>query len=115
MLYYLWLKEEKKVKTKLTKKEIAKIEKETVFSVEDIGDGYSFGWYTDAGEDFSFEVSKGEDILYYIKSYCEDFDAEEHALSWVGGRGAPGLFALCDDAKRIEEELLKLREVVEQF
>ena len=104
------------MKTKLTKKEIATIEKETVFSVEEQDDGYSFGWYTNAGEDFSFEVSKGMDILFYITQYCYDFDAEEHAGSWYGAnRGEPGLRALLEDADEIKEELLKLASVVESF
>ena len=103
------------MKRTLTKKEIAKIEKETVFSVEDIGDGYSFSWYTNAGEDFSFEVSKGEGILTYIKYYCEDFDPEEHVKMWIGGNGAPDIFTLCDDAKEIEQELNKLAEVIDSL
>ena len=102
-------------KTKLTKKDIAIIEKETVFSVTDNGDSYEFSWYTDAGEDFSFEVEKGENVIEQVKDYYYNFDAEEHALSWVGGNGAPDLFTLCDDAKEIQRQLGTLANVVEEL
>ena len=99
---------------KLTKAQIKKIEEETVFSVEDTGDGYELSWYTDAGEDYSFYVTK-DDPIEEIKSYCEDFDPEEHAASWFGGNGAPGLRALLDDADRIAEELDNLKDVVQRY
>ena len=105
------------MKKTLTKKDIERIEKETVFSVTNnkSRNYIYFSWYTDAGEDFGFEVEKGEDLIDDIKNYCFDFDPEEHVKMWIGGPGAPDIFTLCDDAKRIEEELGKLADVVESL
>lgn len=99
---------------KLTKKQIKLIEENTVFSIEETSDGYEVSWYTDAGEDFSFYVNKNNPVGDII-DYAEDFDPEEHAASWFGGPGAPGLRALLDDADRIADELLNLKEVVLNF
>jgi len=105
------------MKTRLSKKDIKKIEKETVFSVEDLGDdGYSFAWYTDAGEDFSFEVSKGIGIIDYIKDYCFNFDVEEHVKLWFGAnRGEPSLLELVEDAQEIQKQLGTLACVVDNL
>ena len=96
---------------KLTKKQIKIIEDNTAFSVEDVGDGYEISWYTDAGEDYSFYVTKDESINEII-DYVENFDPEEHAAMWFGGPGAPGLRALLDDADKIQENLFELKEVI---
>ena len=96
---------------KLTKKQIDIIEKNTYFSVEDVGDGYEIGWYTDAGEDFSFYVSDDDPIKEMI-AYVDYFDPEEHARDWFGSPGAPGLRELLDDAEGIKEQLLVLKDVI---
>ena len=98
----------------LTKKQINLIEENTYFSVNEVDDGYELSWYTDAGEDYSFYVTK-DDPIGEIIDYAENFDPEEHAASWFGGRGAPGLRALLDDADRIAEQLLELKRVVLNF
>lgn len=105
------------MKTKLTKKDIAKIEKETYFNVYDYEDYYSFQWFTDAGEDFSFEVNKGKDLIEDIKSYCFNFDTEEHATMWYGAnKGEPSSIRdLLDDADAIAEQLGKLAYVVDNL
>ena len=99
---------------KLTKKQIKLIEDNSVFSVEETSDGYELSWYTDAGEDYSFYVTKDNPVGEII-DYAEDFDPEDHAASWLGGPGAPGLRTLLDDADRIAAELLKLKGIVLNF
>lgn len=94
---------------KLTNEQIELIEKNTAFSIEDTGDGYEVSWYTDAGEDFSFYVSD-EDPVGAMIDYAENFDPEEHAASWLGGPGAPGLRALLDDADKISDNLFELKD-----
>ena len=94
---------------KLTKKQIELIEENTVFSIEETSDGYEVSWYTDAGEDFSFYVDENNPVGDMI-DYAENFDPEEHASSWFGGPGAPGLRALLDDADKIADNLLDLKE-----
>ena len=91
---------------KLTKKQIKLIEDNTVFSIEETSDGYEVSWYTDAGEDFSFYVSNEDPV----GDYAENFDPEEHATSWIGGPGAPGLRALLDDADKISDNLFDLKD-----
>ena len=105
------------MKNKLTKKDIAKIEKETVFSVEEDEECYRFSWYTNAGEDFSFDIWKDEeDIIDAIKQYCFNFDVEEHVKIWFGAnRGEPSLRELLDDAEEIEKQLGTLAYVVENL
>lgn len=99
---------------KLTKEHIEQIEQNTNFSVSDEGEYYEFSWYTNAGEDYSFIAYK-DNLINDIISYAEDFDPEEHALSWVGGRGAPGIRVLLEDADEIQEELNKLADLVKDF
>lgn len=103
------------MKRTLTKKDITKIEKETVFSIKDTGKGYEFSWYTNAGEDFGFDVYKGDELIRDIIDYCFGFDPEEHVKMWIGGPGAPDIFTLCDDAKEIVEELGKLAYIVDNL
>lgn len=104
---------------KLTKKEIQRIEKETSFSVSEYDDYYSFGWYSNAGEDFSFEIQKGkrEEIIQEIKDYAFEFNPEEHASLWYGAnRGEPSsLRVLLNDADEIAEKLDELAKVVSSF
>lgn len=94
---------------KLTKKQIKLIEDNTVFSIEETSDGYEVSWYTDAGEDFSFYVSN-EDPVGEMIDYVENFDPEEHATSWIGGPGAPGIRTLLEDADEIQKHLFELKD-----
>ena len=97
---------------KLNKRMIKKI-KWAVPSIiiEDEGDYYSI--YVDnlCGEDFSFEINKGEDEIEEIISYCEDFDAGEHFKLWYGAnRGEPSdPIVLMDNCKEIANNLETLR------
>lgn len=86
-------------------------------------DGWDFGQYSPAGEDFSFFVSKNdvhsaEDMAREVRSYANDFDAEEHAQMWLEGRrsgvsGVPDLKTLIKDADDIKLMLNKLASALE--
>lgn len=86
-------------------------------------DGWDFGQYSPAGEDFSFFVSKSdvhseEDMVREIRSYANDFDAEEHAQMRLEGRrsgvsGVPDLKTLVKDADDIKLMLNKLASALE--
>lgn len=86
-------------------------------------DGWEFRQYSPAGEDFSFFVSKSdvhseEDMVREIRSYANDFDAEEHAQMWLEGRrsgvsGVPDLKTLIKDADDIKLMLNKLASALE--
>lgn len=81
--------------------------------------GLEFRKYSPAGEDFMFYAntegyseSRVEAIVSEVRSYAYDFDPEEHAVMHLGGRGAPGLFDLCEDAKAIEAMLQELADAL---
>lgn len=61
---------------------------------------------SNAGEDFGFVVYPP--YKENIKRYARDFDPEEHALSWVGGNGAPNIRVLLQDADEIKQDLTNL-------
>jgi hypothetical protein len=68
-------------------------------------------WCSPAGEDFGFSFyfnGLPEDFVDQFTSYAADFDPEEHAVQWYGGRGAPGLRELLDDADAIDKHLQKV-------
>lgn len=82
--------------------EIAEADKWSV-SVEELKDRgdmieFTFGKYTDAGQDFSFmaEMKDGDidTLIEYIDNYHEGYDPDEEALLWLcpdghGINGAP--------------------------
>lgn len=80
--------------------------------MEDRGDmiEFTFGKYTDVGQDFSFSVEmKDGDIdtlIEDIDNYYENYDPDEEALLWVGSdghgkKGAP--YHLTDIVKDMEQ------------
>lgn len=73
-----------------------------------------FQKYSPAGEDFSFtaESDSPEGIVEEIETCYADFDAEEHVEMWIGGRGAPSIKILVDDADAIQDMLQELAEEV---
>lgn len=100
----------------LTQEQIKEIEDNTVFSVEDYGDDYYFSYYTDAGEDFGFTADKN-DLIRDIQNYADNFDAEEHAVTWYGAnRGEPqSIRRLLEDADDIKEQLFNLSQFVTKY
>lgn len=83
-----------------------------VEEIEDRGDmiEFTFGKYTDVGQDFSFSVEmKDGDIdtvIEDIDNYYENYDPDEEALLWVGSdghgkKGAP--YHLTDIVKDMEQ------------
>lgn len=102
-----------------TKTQIKRIEKETLFSISEYDDYYYLSYYSPAGEDFGFEVQKGErsQVIKDIVDYAFSFDPEEHASMWYGAnRGEPtSLRALLNDADNIAEQLDKLADIVKEF
>lgn len=83
-----------------------------VEEMEDRGDmiEFTFGKYTDVGQDFSFSVEmKDGDIdtvIEDIDNYYENYDPDEEALLWVGSdghgkKGAP--YHLTDIVKDMEQ------------
>lgn len=65
-----------------------------------------------AGEDFLVYLygSNDDEILHSLYEYAEDFDPEEHTLSCVDMREAPGIRTLLRDADEMAEELNSLYE-----
>lgn len=80
--------------------------KEQGWDVDKEGKDLYIHKYSNAGEDFGFYVNVP--YIENIKRYARDFDAEEHAQSWIGGNGAPGLRALLQDADEIKQDLMDL-------
>lgn len=75
---------------------------------------YELSQYSPMGEDFGFSINGKNDneLIEDIESYYYDFDAEEHALMWVGGNGAPSLRFLLQDADDID---LMLKELIDNL
>lgn len=83
---------------------------------------WEFSQYSPAGEDFSFcvctrDVNSPEDLAREIRSYANDFDAEEHTKMWVEAQGhvsgVPDIKTLVKDADDIELMLNKLASAME--
>ena len=83
---------------------------------------WEFGQYSPAGEDFNFcvctsDVNSPEDLVREIRSYANDFDAEEHAKMWVEAQGhvsgVPDIKTLVKDADDIKLMLGKLASAME--
>lgn len=75
-----------------------------------------------AGEDFFFDISASDvhnagDMVREIRSYANDFDAEEHAKMWIEAQGkvsgVPDVKTLVKDADAIELMLNKLASAME--
>lgn len=75
-----------------------------------------------AGEDFFFDISadnvhNADDMVREIRSYANDFDAEEHAKMWIEAQGrvsgVPDLKTLVKDADDIKLMLNKLASAME--
>ena len=82
------------------------------WNISKTGMGLNFRQYTNAGEDFSFDVDgeMPEEIVEGVKNYYEEFDPEEHVKDWIeaqenGVKGVPSLFALVEDSKTLDGEL----------
>ena len=100
--------------------------KEVVNKIEDLGwdismveyangDFLNFAKYSDAGEDFSFEVeAKGlSEVAKDVRQYAEDFDPIDHAREMDGAPGAPDLRVLLKDADKIKAYLEELATMLE--
>lgn len=97
---------------KLTKKIIKASEVAAPnITINDEGDYYLIQVDNSCGEDFSFEINKGENEIEEIISYCEDFDIGEHFKLWYGAnRGEPSdPVELMDNCKEIADNLESLR------
>lgn len=82
------------------------------WKVSETEDGYvELEQVSPAGEDFTFLVET-DNFIQDVKSYAQDFDADEHAEFWVPIRGEKGvpdtIRALIDDADAIKEMLQDL-------
>lgn len=81
---------------------------------ENDGYYYQIGFCSDAGEDFSIDISGEtiEDVIKDFQHYSFEFDANEHAKEWVsycGEYGVPNdLRVLIEDAESIKEKLNNL-------
>lgn len=69
-----------------------------------------FSKYSPAGEDFSFVAfyTDMDNLVEEVARIAADFDIEEHVKLWLGGRGAPGVIELVQDAKDIDKMLQDL-------
>ena len=83
---------------------------------------WEFNQYSPAGEDFSFcvctsDVNSAEDLTREVRSYANDFDAEEHAKMWIEAQGrvsgVPDIKTLVKDADDIKLMLNKLASAME--
>lgn len=74
--------------------------------------GLELETWSPAGEDFLVYLygSNDDEILHSLYEYAENFDPEEHVLSCVDMRGAPGIRTLLHDADKMAEELNSLCE-----
>lgn len=84
-----------------------------------VGPGNDIGWelskYSPAGEDFFFAIEHNNDVVEAIqalKQYAYNFDIDEHVQLNLGGRGAPGVVELVEDAKEIQKMLDELADGV---
>lgn len=73
--------------------------------------------FSPAGEEFSIYI-QGRNVNEFItelKTYYEDFDADQHAIDWYGAeRGEPSsLRELLDDAEAIKEMICSLCQKLE--
>lgn len=97
-----------------------------VEEMEDRGDmiEFTFGKYTDVGQDFSFSVEmKDGDIdtvIEDIDNYYENYDPDEEALLWVGSdghgkKGAPyHLTDIVKDMKQCETYIGELFDLLDK-
>lgn len=84
-----------------------------------IGPANDIGWelskYSPAGEDFFFAIEHNNDVeaaVQALKQCAYNFDIDEHVQLNLGGRGAPGVTELVEDAKEIQEMLDELADGV---
>lgn len=103
--------------SKLTETMITLIETLTFCGVRDEGEYYTIYVDNSAGEDFSFDVNKGDNEVEEIISYCKDFDASEHFKLWYGAdRGEPSdPRDLMDNCDQIAERLIELKNLLEDY
>ena len=87
-------------------------EKFSNWDISKTNSGIEFHQYTNAGEDFSFEVegTTPDEIVKGVEKYFEDFDPEEHVKMWIeakenGVKGVPSIFALVEDSKDLDKDL----------
>lgn len=105
---------------RLNNKLIKKIENQGFCVVED-GDSYCFRRYSNAGQDFCFDVEKGEtltDFASNVLDYWESFDVSEAAYIWLdssghGTHGAPyEMIDVYNDMKECKDYILELYEII---
>ena len=79
------------------------------------GDFLNFAKYSDAGEDFYFEVEAKSlpEVVKDVRQYAEDFDPIDHAKEMDGAPGAPDLKILLGDADKIKADLEELATTLE--
>lgn len=80
------------------------------------GNYLNFSKFSNAGEDFYFEIElrSPEEVVADIKQYAEDFDAIDHAREMDGAPGAPDLKVLIKDGEEIKADLEELARGVEE-
>ena len=80
------------------------------------GNYLNFSKFSNAGEDFYFEIElrSPEEVVADIKQYAEDFDAIDHAREMDGAPGAPDLKVLIKDGEEIKTDLEELARGVEE-
>lgn len=96
---------------KLNQKIIKKVtDKVGNITISDNKNYYTIYVDNSCGEDFQFEINKGENEIEDIISYCDNFDSEEHFKLWYGAnRGEPSNpRTLLDNCEEIEETLKEL-------
>lgn len=99
---------------RLTTKLIKEIEEKTPCGVTEYERYYSIWVDNSCGEDFSFEVEKGESEVEDIISYCDDFDYCEHFKLWFGANnGEPdNPEILLENCKEIASNLEELADLL---
>ena len=97
---------------KLTKKLIKELEKSVPeVGITDEGDYYSVYVDNPCQQDFSFEITKGEDEVENLITCCDNYDAEEEFRVWYGANNGepsnPGV--LWENCEEIGETLRNLQ------
>lgn len=72
------------------------------------GDYACLSKYSEAGEDFSFDIpifKSTKELIEELDNYYMNFDVVEHAKMNDGANGAPDIETLIEDAKSIENDL----------
>lgn len=108
---------------KLSDNQIEKIES-LDFTVYEYGDYYSFQKYSSYGQDFNFDICKGEtfsDFKNNLYDYYESFDVSYESSLWIdpvtghGKNGAPyEIKDIVTDMEECENFILELYNMLNQ-